>query len=42
MRKNLFIVLLDIPKLTLVSDLFEPQMIFWALFICTFCTAVLQ
>jgi signal transduction histidine kinase len=38
----LFIVLLDIPKLTLVSDLFEPQMIFWALFICTFCTAVLQ
>ncbi len=38
----LFMVLLDIPKLTLVSDLFEPQMIFWALFICSFCTGVLQ
>jgi two-component system, NtrC family, nitrogen regulation sensor histidine kinase NtrY len=38
----LFLLLLDIPKLTLVSDLFEPQMIFWALFICVFCTGILQ
>ncbi len=38
----LFIVLLDIPRLKLVSDLFEPQMIFWALFICMFCTGILQ
>ena len=38
----LFLVFLDIPKLKLVSDLFEPQMIFWALFICIFCTGILQ
>lgn len=38
----LFILLLDIPKLTLVSDLFEPQMLFWALYIGIFCTGLLQ
>jgi len=38
----LFLFLLDIPRLTMVADLFEPQMIFWALFICSFCTIVLQ
>ena len=37
-----FIVVLDIRNLTLVSDLFEPHMIFWAVFICVFCTGVLQ
>jgi len=37
----LFLVLLDWPRLAIVSDLFEPQMIFWALFICSFCTGVL-
>jgi len=38
----LFIVLLDTEKLTLVSDLFDPRMVFWAVFICGFCTGVLQ
>ncbi len=38
----LFILLLDIRNFTLVSDLFEPRMIFWAIFICAFCTSVLQ
>jgi len=38
----LFIPLLDIPGFALVSDLFEPHMIFWAVFICIFCTVVLQ
>ncbi len=38
----LFLSLLDIPKLKFVSDLFEPQMIFWALFIGVFCTGMLQ
>jgi two-component system, NtrC family, nitrogen regulation sensor histidine kinase NtrY len=38
----IFIPLLDIPKFTLVSDLFEPHMIFWAVFICMFCTGLLQ
>ena len=38
----LFISLLDIPNFTLVSDLFEPHMIFWAVFICMFCTGILQ
>ena len=37
-----FMALLDIPNFTLVSDLFEPHMIFWAVFICAFCTGVLQ
>jgi two-component system nitrogen regulation sensor histidine kinase NtrY len=38
----LFIPLLDIRNFTLVSDLFEPHMIFWAVFICGFCTGILQ
>lgn len=38
----LFLILLDIPRLHLVSDLFEPQMIFWALFTGVFCTELLQ
>ena len=38
----IFIPLLDIPGLTLVSDLFEPHMIFWAIFICIFCTGIVQ
>ena len=38
----IFIPLLDIRNFTLVSDLFEPHMIFWAVFICLFSTLVLQ
>jgi signal transduction histidine kinase len=38
----LFLVIMDIRNLTLVSDLFEPHMIFWAVFICVFCTGILQ
>lgn len=38
----LFVPLLDIPRFALVSDLFEPHMIFWAVFICAFCTGILQ
>lgn len=38
----IFIPLLDIPGFTLVSDLFEPHMIFWAIFICVFCTGIVQ
>jgi len=38
----LFIALLDIKRLKLVSDLFEPHMVFWAIFICIFSTGVLQ
>jgi two-component system, NtrC family, nitrogen regulation sensor histidine kinase NtrY len=37
-----FVALLDIPKLALVSDMFEPHMIFWALFICVFTTVIMQ
>lgn len=37
----LFVYLLDWPRLAIVSDLFEPQMLFWALFTCLFCTGVL-
>ncbi len=37
-----FIVLLDIRGFTFVSDLFEPHMIFWAIFICAFCTGIVQ
>lgn len=37
-----FIRLLDWPRLTLVSDILEPRMIFWAAFICLFCTCILQ
>jgi signal transduction histidine kinase len=38
----IFIVMLDIPGFTLVSDLFEPHMISWAVFICVFCTGIVQ
>ncbi len=38
----LFLYFMDKQKLTIVSDLFEPQMIFWALFICAFGTGMLQ
>ena len=38
----LFMGLLDIKRLKLVTDLFAPHMIFWAVFICAFCTAILQ
>ncbi|MES2701777.1 MAG: ATP-binding protein [Bacteroidota bacterium] len=38
----LFIIMLDIPKLTLVSDLFEPQMISWGIFIAAFSSGLLQ
>ncbi|MBA3828164.1 MAG: GHKL domain-containing protein [Taibaiella sp.] len=38
----LFITLLDVRGLRLVSDLFAPNMVFWAIFICTFGTAVLH
>ena len=38
----LCIVALDVPGFPLVSDLFEPHMIFWAVFICAFCTVILQ
>ncbi len=37
----LFIALLDIEKLTNVSDLFAPHMIFWGIFVCAFGTAIL-
>lgn len=37
-----FVVLLEYPRLKLVSDLFEPQMIVWALFIGAFCTGLVQ
>lgn len=37
-----FVAMLDIRNFTLVSDLFEPHMVFWALFICGFSTGILQ
>ncbi|MCW3120721.1 MAG: histidine kinase [Flavipsychrobacter sp.] len=39
---TLFFILLDIPRLELVSNLFEPHMLFWAVFICLFGTVILQ
>jgi two-component system nitrogen regulation sensor histidine kinase NtrY len=38
----LLIILLDIKILIKVNDIFSPQMIFWAVFVCAFCTAYLQ
>ncbi|MBC7552851.1 MAG: GHKL domain-containing protein [Taibaiella sp.] len=38
----LFIALLDLPAFTLVSKLFEPHMIIWALIICGFCTLLIR
>lgn len=37
-----FLIMLDTPRLKLVSDLFEPQMLIWALFIGAFCTGIVQ
>ncbi len=38
----LFIFLLDRRNFTLIPDLFEPRMIFWAVFICLSCTGIVQ
>jgi len=38
----LYIGLLDVRRLKMVTDLLTPHMIFWAVFICTFSTAILQ
>ncbi|OSZ82440.1 hypothetical protein CAP35_03995 [Chitinophagaceae bacterium IBVUCB1] len=38
----LFIILLDVKKLTYSNDVLAPHMIFWAFFVCVFCTSVLQ
>ena len=38
----IFIVLLDIPNFPLVSRLFEPHMIIWALVICAFSTGIIR
>ncbi len=38
----LAIILLDIKILAKVDDIFSPQVIFWAIFVCAFCTAYLQ
>lgn len=37
-----FIILFDSRKFSLVSDIFEPRMIYWALFICGFSTGILE
>lgn len=37
----LFIVLLDVPKLTNINDLFAPQTILWSILVCAFGTALL-
>ncbi len=37
-----FMFLLDIPSFPLVSKLFEPHMIIWALIICSFCTGIIR
>jgi signal transduction histidine kinase len=38
----LFIILLDVKWLKYTDDLLAPNMIFWAFFLCLFCTALLQ
>ncbi len=38
----LFIILLDVKKLTYSNDVLAAHMIFWAFFVCLFCTVVLQ
>ncbi|MDR3678771.1 MAG: ATP-binding protein [Flavipsychrobacter sp.] len=38
----LFIAVLDIRSFTLVSDLFSPHMVFWAIFICAFSTGLIE
>lgn len=37
----LFIFLLDIPKLIDIKDILSPQMVFWGVFLCAFCTSIL-
>ncbi|MBS1772701.1 MAG: HAMP domain-containing histidine kinase [Bacteroidetes bacterium] len=37
----LFVILLDIKQLTYSQDILAPRMIFWAFFVCVFCTSVL-
>ncbi len=37
----LFIILLDVKKLTYSHDILAPHMIFWAFFVCAFCTWIL-
>ena len=37
-----FVALLDIPSFSLVSRVFEPHMIVWALIICTFSTGIIR
>lgn len=38
----LFIALLDIKKLINIHDVLAPQMVFWGIFVCVFCTTLLQ
>lgn len=38
----LFVILLDIKKLIDIRDILSPQMVFWGVFLCLFCTAVIQ
>jgi Signal transduction histidine kinase involved in nitrogen fixation and metabolism regulation len=37
-----FLAFLDIKKLTNITDLLAPPVIFWALFVCVFCTGAIQ
>ena len=37
-----YMLLLDIPAFALVSDLFEPRMVFWAIFICAFSSGIVE
>jgi signal transduction histidine kinase len=38
----LFVALLDVKKLTIRKDLLAPNMVFWAIYICGFCTITIQ
>lgn len=38
----LFVILLDVKRLKYTDDLLAPNMIFWAFFLCVFCTVLLQ
>lgn len=38
----LFVMLLDVKKLTIRKDLLAPNMVFWAIYICGFCTITIQ
>ena len=39
---TLYIAFMDIPNLRIVSDLLEPHMVFWAVFVCLFSTGVVH